>query len=313
MISQNISMATLCAWSFILVPFTMYCVFAVPDVWRNLSPIVVLASIAVFSVTIAMLLSTCCSDPGIIPRRSVVLATGAREELTEVMGYDILGLDSLPGGREASGEARIPEELRMKGYKWCRTCDVIRPPRASHCPSCDHCILRFDHHCPFVNNCVGQRNYAFFTGFVSSAMCLAFIVLPLLFWWMTSAKDGGTSSALRDPAMKAVVIILAVAVSLVALSLLALWCYHAFLISTNRTTKEHRRQTLAQQPDEPTLCAPRGPRLFDPQTWIQVKLGDSGQAVPIARSSTSEADRELQSAAGRPSGTRLFTATMQEA
>jgi len=207
-----------------------------------------------------------------------------------MLGYDILGMDD-PGlverrsiGAKSDGEAdyRVPFELREKGYKWCRTCEIVRPPRASHCSSCDHCILRFDHHCPFVNNCVGQRNYAFFTGFVSSALCLAITVLPLIFWWMTAPSDKSSSDIMKKSSVRIAMLIIGLVVSLVAVALLGLWCYHLFLVATNRTTKEHRK-SLENQTEEPTLCAPRGPRLFDPKAWIQVEILSGGELRPLPK------------------------------
>ena len=44
----------------------------------------------------------------------------------------------------------------------CTTCNIIRPPGASHCSSCDNCVLNFDHHCGFISNCVGKRNHKYF-------------------------------------------------------------------------------------------------------------------------------------------------------
>lgn len=287
--SANLSGATICAWTFITVPFSLYAVFVLPKVWSDVHPALAVASVAVFLVTVAMLVSTCCTDPGVIPHRNMVLASGSRGELTDLLGYDLLGVDVEPrmltSQTSRQAELRVPEDLQAAGYKWCRTCQIIRPPRASHCASCNHCVMRFDHHCPFVNNCVGQRNYAFFTGFVSSATCLALIVLPLLFWYMTSDDSAGGEGMALDGAFKVVLMVLAVIVSLVAVALLGLWCYHVFLISTGRTTKEQRRNVVIKgRDDEPTLCAPRGPRLFDPHAWVNVETLPGGRVVPLPKS-----------------------------
>ena len=42
--------------------------------------------------------------------------------------------------------------------RFCETCLIERPPMASHCKACDHCVKNFDHHCIWVNNCVAKRN-----------------------------------------------------------------------------------------------------------------------------------------------------------
>ena len=44
----------------------------------------------------------------------------------------------------------------------CSTCNINRPPCASHCRYCDNCILNLDHHCFYISNCVGQRNHKYF-------------------------------------------------------------------------------------------------------------------------------------------------------
>ena len=47
----------------------------------------------------------------------------------------------------------------MLGFRYCRKCDELKPPRTHHCAICNKCVMRMDHHCPWVANCVGHHNY----------------------------------------------------------------------------------------------------------------------------------------------------------
>jgi len=275
-ITPNCSVPNFCVWTCILVPCSLYFVWVFPHLWSQGSYAMPIATVAVFLMASGFLLATCCSDPGIIPRREVINATGIAAQLEAALGYDCLASSTVP--RDGTGGGRnLPAELTSRGYRWCRTCRIVRPPRSSHCPDCDNCVLRYDHHCPFVNNCVGQRNYHFFFGFVTSVLCLAVLVLPVLFWFLNSdnfelAVEGLTSvsSGVLQPVfytLSAIGFLIGVATLLSCL----LWLYHLFLIATKRTTKEFRRN-IENVAEEPTLCAGRGPRLFDP--WALVNPRD---------------------------------------
>merc|ERR1719498_1678640 len=117
-------------WTCILIPSTLWFLFALPY-FHDLGGvflIVPILTVIVFFMTVSCLLLVCCSDPGIIPRRGVIQATETEDYLTKVLGYNPLGTGT---------SDPVPSDLRHNGYKWCRTCKIVRPPRASHCSDCD--------------------------------------------------------------------------------------------------------------------------------------------------------------------------------
>jgi len=281
--SDDFFCPNICVWCFIIVPSSFYFLWVFPALWQKGVYALPALTLVIFLITTGSLLATCCSDPGIIPRREVILVTNDAMRLEAAMGYNPLGHSK---GKDA--DSRVPTELSGQGYRWCRTCRIIRPPRSSHCPDCDNCVLRYDHHCPFVNNCVGQRNYHFFFGFVTCVWCLALLVLPAILWYMTSRDVETTIESMVKLERKRgaftfvfyTLIAVGVVVLLAAVASMGLWFYHVYLIATNKTTKEQRK-SIENITEEPTLCASRGPMLFDP--WALVNPHDMLPELPDDR------------------------------
>jgi len=260
----------LCVWTCILVPCSLYFFWVFPSLWHRGAYALPIAVLAVFLMTTGLLLATCCTDPGIIPRREVILATRCAEELEAALGYDVLG------GSVNGTEPTLDPKLKSQGYRWCRTCRIVRPPRASHCPDCDNCVLRYDHHCPFVNNCVGQRNYHFFFGFITSVLVLAMLVIPSIMTFFSALNSEIMLTQMSQVSGSMQLLFYGVAIGgffivIAALLSCILWSYHLFLITSHRTTKEFRK-SIPNVTEEPTLCASRGPPLFDP--WTRVDPDD---------------------------------------
>lgn len=123
--------------------------------------------------------------------------------------------------------------------KYCKTCNIWRPPRCYHCRVCDNCVETLDHHCVWLNNCVGRRNYRYFFAFVSWGTLVGlFLIGASLAHIMIYAKHEGISfqeaiGILRVPF--AMVIYGAVATPYP----LSLWIYHLYLTGRGETTREY--------------------------------------------------------------------------
>lgn len=70
-------------------------------------------------------------------------------------------------------------------FRYCKKCELIKPPRAHHCSICGKCVLKMDHHCPWVGNCVAERNHKFFLQFLvyTTTGCFYSAVTMGLFCW----------------------------------------------------------------------------------------------------------------------------------
>jgi len=123
--------------------------------------------------------------------------------------------------------------------KYCKTCNIWRPPRAHHCRLCDNCIETQDHHCVWVNNCVGRRNYRYFFTFVLSLMTAASYLLAaslaqiLVYMNREHISFGASISHFRVPF--AMVIYGFFGIMYPA----ALTGYHVFLMARGETTREY--------------------------------------------------------------------------
>lgn len=122
--------------------------------------------------------------------------------------------------------------------KFCKTCNIWRPPRCHHCRVCDNCIETQDHHCVWINNCVGRRNYRYFFAFLTTATLLGLYViggsLAHIFLYMNQ-EDVSFGTAIDHLRVPFAMVIYGFVAMLYPLALLG---YHLFLMGRGETTRE---------------------------------------------------------------------------
>ncbi|CAI2358751.1 unnamed protein product [Moneuplotes crassus] len=195
-----------------------------------LLPIIVTVQI----ITLYCLVKTSFMDPGYLPRRNFMKII--RSDLTEM----------------SVEEQAIPffnHYLYSKAHsvklKYCSTCEIYRPPRSSHCGSCDSCVERIDHHCPWLGTCIGKRNYKYFFIFINllSFLIILCIILSLLEIYLRVRKnmDSGNSisKALELTFSKAPYPLIYIAICILASTFVIVLCgYHHKLLCKSLTTNE---------------------------------------------------------------------------
>lgn len=124
--------------------------------------------------------------------------------------------------------------------KYCKSCNLWRPPRCHHCRVCDNCVETQDHHCMWLNNCVGRRNYRYFFAFVASGTLLGLYLLAASIVHVINYRNYfglTTTHAIRQcgsgvPFAMFIIGILAFAYPA------SLWIYHIYLTARGSSTRE---------------------------------------------------------------------------
>jgi len=239
----------LASWFFLLVPAISQFAVCGPWLWSHGDDwLCVLFTAVALTGAVLLMLLTSLTDPGIVPRRSLQRAvTGLEMRVREVTLAPAVFLDTSPEAelQRRSAESWMPPELgeeqRRLGYRWCETCLIVRPPRASHCKDCDNCVLRMDHHCPFVGNCIGARNYGYF---VSLLVFVGMLGVGTMVGWILFIFEGPWKWQKHLVPFVAICIVGAL-IGFICILVLGLSVFHSVLICRGRTTREVLRPARA--------------------------------------------------------------------
>ncbi|TSM77401.1 putative palmitoyltransferase ZDHHC14 [Bagarius yarrelli] len=229
-----------------------------PFLATTLTPAIPVVGGVLFFFVLGALLRTSFSDPGVLPRATLDEAADLERQIDVANGSTTTGYRPPPRTKEVTINGQAVK------LKYCFTCKIFRPPRASHCSICDNCVERFDHHCPWVGNCVGKRNYRFFYMFILSLSFLtififAFVIAHIVMIWSIVGLSG----------------------------------FHTYLIGSNQTTNEDIKGSWSSKRGKDNynpysygniltnccaaLCGPLPPSLIDRRGLV---LPDTLQSAP---------------------------------
>ncbi|CAD1473858.1 unnamed protein product, partial [Heterotrigona itama] len=250
----------------------LFFAFDCPFLAVHITPAIPVIGALLFIFVMSALFRTSFSDPGVIPRATLDEAAYIEKQI------------EVPNNGNSKMYRPPPrtKEVLVKGQpvklKYCFTCKIFRPPRASHCSLCDNCVERFDHHCPWVGNCVGRRNYRYFYAFIVSLafLCVFIFACAVTHLIMLTRDEKPFLEAVRiSPGSVVVAVICFFSVW----SILGLAGFHTYLTTSNQTTNEDIKGSFSIKTGQESfnlysqgnicgncfyvLCGPAPPSLID--------------------------------------------------
>jgi len=268
----------------IVVTSALFFIFDCIYLAEKISPAIPAVGAVLFLLVMSNLFRTSFSDPGIIPRATKAEAQDIERQMEAQNGN---------GNGGANGSAYRPpprtKEVMVKNIsiklKYCFTCKIFRPPRASHCSICDNCVERFDHHCPWVGNCVGKRNYRYFYFFLLTLALHCVFIFACSVTHLVLLTKGTT----KAPFIKAIQesptsLIVCIICFFSVWSILGLAGFHTFLTTSNLTTNEDIKGAYSNKRTNSNfnpfsagngilncnevLCGPLNPSLIDARGYV---------------------------------------------
>ncbi|CDK24552.1 unnamed protein product [Kuraishia capsulata CBS 1993] len=223
----------------IVLPLVLFLVYEAKWLWHHISGSVVILFVYGWIHCFVGLLRASYMDPGVLPRNIHITDNAERVGLPAEYNSSV----TMPGYKRAHGDmtgSYKPQSEPEVQIKYCPTCKIWRPPRASHCSYCNVCIMNMDHHCRWLNTCVGQRNKRFFLSFLFGTVtsCIWIIVLSFvhIFAYRREHPDISLAHSLRDVGASLFLVIYCL-LGVIFPGLLLF--YHFMLGITGITTREY--------------------------------------------------------------------------
>ncbi|CAH9102428.1 unnamed protein product [Cuscuta europaea] len=201
--------------------------------------LVLIIGVVLTVMALIFLFLTSSTEPGVIPRRS------------KPTGFDEDPDISTPftEGHDKTSNKNLPKwkNVIVNGHtimvKYCDTCLLYRPPRASHCSICNNCVQKYDHHCEWLGQCIGLRNFRFFYFFISTLTILS-VYIFIISWIKLRQHGGGLGKAIQQDIVSDVLIVYC---SIAGLCVGCLTTFHFSMICINQTTHENLRRQRGKE------------------------------------------------------------------
>ncbi|XP_044589951.1 palmitoyltransferase app isoform X2 [Cotesia glomerata] len=250
----------------------LFFIYDCPYLALHITPAIPVIGGLLFMFVMSALLRTSFSDPGVIPRATPDEAAYIEKQI------EVPNNGNSPTYRPPPRTKEILVKGQPVKLKYCFTCKIFRPPRASHCSLCDNCVEGFDHHCPWVGNCVGRRNYRYFYAFIVSLafLCVFIFACAITHLIMLTRDDRPFLDAIKNSPGSVVV---GVVCFFSIWSILGLAGFHTYLTSSNQTTNEDIKGSFSSKREQESfnpyshgnicgncfyvLCGPAPPSLID--------------------------------------------------